>query len=540
MIRDSGCAAQPIDARKISPDTQMVIQGGMGSGYYPGQLHYPSGASLLAGGCPDHIDQHKQLFSEENHLCKGCPDFVATGFTTAYLGDERTLREFILGDQIRDQLAKARGNCILYLINDSYDALTYPQLRVALKNDEKLLAQFKPYCGRPIAEIPDPFGCHQSYSEHFSDALLQRLHSLDIHPVVLDAYQAYRNGYYDDFITVTLENHAWIQESIARHFAPFSIPKLVNVKCPRCGCIDATTIHKIIKTRVRVECERCGSADWYERKAIQGKLSWKLGCAARWNLYGIDVEPFSKHHLSPTGTFSIAEFISRNFFGGRVPVPVKYGTVQIDKELSNQLLEILPPEVLKKLFMTNLGRDIHLTRESVENFCRKAEIRPGISYVEYVQAELPLQALRFDNAQEGVSKATPTLVDERLIIHGKRFAKFYYDKEFILRFPNAEMVAMADKEIAQAAWDVIHYAISVRDEYSEKGIGAKISNFLADRNRISKAVVQYLRRLLGQPRGPRLSTLLTLLPRDYLNMIEMVLGFYADRGEPAEGCQPES
>ena len=92
----------------------------------------------------------------------GHPSVVATGFTTAYLGDERSLREFIVGDHIRSQVTQSKGNCILYLINDSYDPLNYRQLRVAVNKDEKLLAKFEHYCGCPIAEIPDPFGCHES------------------------------------------------------------------------------------------------------------------------------------------------------------------------------------------------------------------------------------------------------------------------------------------------------------------------------------------------------------------------------------------
>jgi lysyl-tRNA synthetase class I len=459
------------------------------------------------------------------------PSVVATGFTTAYLGDERSLREFIVGDHIRSQITQSKGNCILYLINDSYDPLNYRQLRVAVNKDEKLLAKFEHYCGCPIAEIPDPFGCHESYSQHFTEALLQRLHYLDIHPVVMDTYQAYQNGYYNSFIATTFENYSQIQEAVASKFAPFTMHNLFYVKCPQCGHMDTTHIHKVINGQIQVECKRCNTKQWYDSKEIQGKLSWKLDCAARWNLYGIDIETFSKNYLDPTGSFYVSKFISENFYGGRVPMPVKYGKVQIDKEMSYKLLEILPPTLLKKLFVKNFNRDIGVTKDSVENFCRRFPIRPGVSYVDYIQTELPKQAIRTASWENALATPFMRSPEEMLVLYGKRFSKFYYDRDYLISFPDAETIAAADVATARAARDIILNALSVRNgqQTQETSLCAKISEYLKDRNKVSTAAIQYTRRILGQLQGPRLSTLLALLPGDYLQMIQMTLSFYANK-----------
>src|SRR5213594_2762111 len=95
------------------------------------------------------------------------PHVVATGFTSALLGDERTLREFVIGDHVARTLRERGVNAVLYLVNDSYDPLNERQLRVGVEKDERRMAQFAGYCGRPIAEIPDPYDCHASYSDHF-------------------------------------------------------------------------------------------------------------------------------------------------------------------------------------------------------------------------------------------------------------------------------------------------------------------------------------------------------------------------------------
>ena len=213
-------------------------------------------------------------------------------------------------------------------------------------------------------------------------------------------------------------------------------------------------------------CERCNKSDMVQDIAeVRGKLSWKLDCAARWNLYGIDLETFSKAHIAELGSFEISRFISQQFYGGKVPATLRYGDVQLSKELSLKLLEILPPPIFKALFATNRTRDLVLTKDYVENFCRGYPVRPGVSYIDYVRSELPKQAvhersLMSDYAQgsgsdyahgsgwiaqgSGVGPGTSfnvpgELIEENtLIAYGNRFSKFYYGREYGIRLPDAD------------------------------------------------------------------------------------------------------
>jgi len=234
------------------------------------------------------------MSSPARETAKATPRIVATGFTTAFLGDERTLREFIVGDYVKNKIVATGENAVLYLIVDSYDPLNVRQLRVGVNKDEKLLRQFEAFCGRPISEIPDPFECHESYSEHFAAALLERLHSLDIHPVMLDSYRAYNKGHYADLVSTTFENYSKIQEMLAGNFEHFSMRNLFRAQCAKCYRMDGTHVRKVKGRDIRLGCERCGAKWWQSAAEVRGKLSWKLDCAARWNLYGIDMETFSK------------------------------------------------------------------------------------------------------------------------------------------------------------------------------------------------------------------------------------------------------
>jgi tRNA synthetase class I (K) len=455
------------------------------------------------------------------------PYVVATGFTTALLGDERTLREFIVGEHMRERVTGRGRTAVLILIVDSYDALTDRQLRVGVNKDEALFERFLPYCGRPIAEIPDPFECHASYSDHFAQALRSRLMALDIHPILVDTYQAYRHGHYAPFVRTTFENYQPIQTALAAKFSDFTLRNLYRPQCPRCSCVDATKILSIQGATVRFDCERCGHAVEADVAEVKGKLGWKLDCAARWNLYGVDLEVFSKVHIAELGTLGVSRFISREFFGGRVPVSVSYGDVILDREVSYRLLEILPSFLLRKLFLTGIRRDLHITKAYVENFCQKTNVIAGMSYVDYVRRELPRRAIR--NGGPGASRR-PTrapgseLDDPSLIAHGLNFARYFYGREHELRYPDVAAIASIDSETARALRELIRYALTLRTDGAHDGTGASdlIRAYML-RNPHSQDAYRSLRRLFRQPQGPSAAGLLASAPIDYLELVESTL-----------------
>ncbi len=467
-------------------------------------------------------------------MLKKTPRIIATGFTTSLLGDERTLREFIIGDSIRERFLRKGDNAVLYLINDNYDPLNYRQLRIGVNKDEKLIKRFEKYCGHPISEVPDPFDCHKNYSQHFAMAILDRLHSLDIFPVMLNTYNAYKKGYYSEFIDITLKNYSRIKETLSQNFNNYSMKKLFYVQCPKCRCIDATEILEVAGDVIRFKCERCGRESSQDIEAVRGKLSWKLDCAARWNIYDIDIETFSKAHVAELGSFDVSRFISKHFYGGKVPGIIRYGDVKISRELSNKLLEILPPRIIKQIFTDHLTRDIDLNKESVEHYCSTFHVRSGLSYTDYVLRELPKDVLIYEgqnNIYEGINKindaAGDYVIDRKtLVTFGKHFSRFYYNKEYGLRFPKTGDFFSADSDIKGVSLKMIQYAISIRSaQHNENNdIEGLIRCHLKDL-KVPPGTYQFVRRILGQSEGPSIPTLLSVLPKGFLAAIEMILTF---------------
>lgn len=457
------------------------------------------------------------------------PRVVVTGFTSAFLGDERTLREFIVGDHVRREYLKRGESAALYLVNDSYDALTTRQLRVGLGKESPLLADFESFQGRPIAEVPDPFGCHESYSEHFMQALERRLHALDIHPVVLDTYRAYRAGYYTPFLAVLFENYEEIRRLLAEEFPEVAaVQRVFRPQCVQCQRIDTTEIRRVEKGSILFHCERCAADTTCDVSELRGKLSWKLDCAARWNIYGADCETFAKAHFEDLGTFGVARFMSSQYFGGRIPRAIQYGNVQIDREMSHKILEILPPPVLKAMFTHRRKRDLVLTRDFVENFCQKHEVRPGVSYVDFVRKELPRELIRragrdFDEADESM-RPDGEPGGEDLATFGNRFARCLYGRDHRLTLPDESALASCAPETLRAARHAVLFATSLRMEEAlpEEEVRDRMRIFLRSQD-VGADLYRFLRTFFRQEEGLNVVTFLALLPPEHLRVALILL-----------------
>lgn len=473
------------------------------------------------------------------------PVIVATGFTSALLGDERTLREFVMGDLTARAIQREGRNVALYLINDTYDPLNVRQLRIGVTKDPELTQLYTGFCGRPIAEIPDPFACHDSYAEHFAAALMKRLHDLDIHPVLLDSYRAYAAGDYAPFIAITFAQYGEIQAAIRTEFPGYEPHDLFRLQCPSCKSLDATSVLAVHGDEVTFACRRCGGKERHPWGGVRGKLTWKLDCAARWNLYGIHVETFAKAHVAPLGTYPIASFVSRRFFGGVVPEAAPYGHVRMSRECAGSLLRMMPPAAFKGLLGENPTRDLEITRDSIEGFCRKVQVRPGVSYVDFVRGDLGRIALQQsgDNGAGHPGGATPAAEprDADLVPYATRFSEFFYGRSHGVRLPNAELVADVDPVTAALARDAIARALELRRHpgTEPETRRAEIKHFLATQPRAPR-LHTYLRHVLRQEGGPALATVLSLFPEDHLEAIHAMLVFLTAGGYRSKDPAPPS
>nr|CAA9217071.1 hypothetical protein AVDCRST_MAG63-285 [uncultured Armatimonadetes bacterium] len=445
---------------------------------------------------------------------------VAAGATCAYLGDERSLREFLVADETARHLRAAGHTVFSLLIDDSLDPLNARQLRVAVNKDEKLQEQFQGWCGKPIGRLPDPWGCHASYAAHFEAKLLDRLHDFGCHPTLISTADLYRRGVYAPYVREVLERHDEVTGFLAQRFPGYTPDRLFWVICPCCGYMDATRMERVACWGVQAYCGRCEKSHGIAFGDLEGKLNWKLDCALRWTLFKIDAEPFSKAYLEPkAGTFAVARALSERFFGGAYVQPLPYGLVKMERHLSGRVLESLPAPALRNLFTEHPATDLHLTADLVMTTASRHEVSAGTSYLDAVKQLLPVWLLTPDALTKG---------QRDLVAHGTAFSRHFLDSEPALRLPAREHIAGEVPVVLEGLRCLLRQIITLRQTTGScwESYQAPAKRLLDDVAPHKKAVLHCFRSITGQQQGLPVTRALFLLPLTYLQLVEHLLDLH--------------
>lgn len=300
---------------------------------------------------------------------------IATGISPSghiHLGN---LREMVTADAVRRALIDQGGKAEVVYIADDFDPLRrrYPFLPEEYEN----------YVGMPLCKIPDPDGCHESYSEHFLQPFLESLEILGIPVEVRRAYSMYREGLYEKNTKIALKNRDKIAKIIVevtgreleKDWYPF-MPL-----CEKCGRINSAKVTSFDDNWIYYRCS-CG----HEGKASYrggGKLPWRVDWVARWEILKITCEPFGKDHAAAGGSYDTGVRISREVFNYEPPYPIPYewihlkgkGAMKSSKGIVipvREMIEILPPEIVRYIIM----------RVKPE---RHIEFDPGMGLMEIVE-----------------------------------------------------------------------------------------------------------------------------------------------------------
>ncbi|WP_436926348.1 lysine--tRNA ligase [Halosimplex amylolyticum] len=246
--------------------------------------------------------------------------------------------------------------------------------------------------GHAYTDIPDPFGCCDSYGEHFSTLIAESAELLDAPIDVVSTTDLYESGRMDDVVEHVLRNREQAREVLSEYqdkvdedYVPF------NPFCSNCGKVTETVTDVDVDEReVQYRCtdieagnrtiEGCG----HEGTATfrEGKLPWRFEWPAQWQVLGVDFEPFGKDHAE--GSWPSGVDIAENVLGIDPPEPMVYEWFTLDGEpfsssegnivLVHDVLEMLEPEVLRYFFAKdpNKARDFSIERldQLVDEFDR--------------------------------------------------------------------------------------------------------------------------------------------------------------------------
>ena len=231
------------------------------------------------------------------------------------------------------------------------------------------------FMGVPLAHVPDPAGdCHPSYARHFAGVFVDTFDGLGIRP---DVYywmsEVYGSGAMDPYIRRALDGAATVRD-IYRRVANVNHPDdwhPLFVICESCGRIGTTIVTGWdgASGLVRYECRRdlvkwatgCGHAGEASAFGGRAKLPYNVDWAAKWDLFGVTIEPAGKDLSTKGGSRDRSDAIAREVFGNEPPLNVPYEFLNIGgKKMSTskglgasavQIADVIPPEQLRLLFL---------------------------------------------------------------------------------------------------------------------------------------------------------------------------------------------
>ncbi|MDT3437072.1 lysine--tRNA ligase [Haloarcula sp. 1CSR25-25] len=223
--------------------------------------------------------------------------------------------------------------------------------------------------GKPYTDIPDPFGCCDSYGAHFTTLLRKSAELVGVDVEFVSNTELYADGEFEPVTRRVLERADRARDVLAEYqnkvdddYVPF-LPQ-----CAECGKLtEGVTAVDLDAGEVDYVCEDveagdqtiegCGHAGTATLR--DGKLPWRFEWPAQWEILGVDFEPFGKDHAE--GSWPSGEDIAENVLDIQPPVPMVYEWFTLDGEpLSSssgnvitvdEVLDILEPEVFRYFFV---------------------------------------------------------------------------------------------------------------------------------------------------------------------------------------------
>lgn len=267
------------------------------------------------------------------------------------------LRELVLGDVLTRVLRDAGAEVRFILFADSMDPLRrrYPFL------DES----YEEHVGKPLCNIPAPWGECSNFAETFLNSFNPSLKKLGIELEMVRSEDQYRSGFFTREISLALEHQKKIadiiREESGRQMDDNWVP--VNPLCSQCGKLTATRVldYDLSSTTIHYACQ-CGQEGTADYSKGEAKLPWRIDWPARWSAYPVTVEPFGKDHASPGGSYATGRRICEEVFGVPAPEPVPYewinlkgqGAMSKSKGIGvtiEDMVDVVPPEVLRYLIL---------------------------------------------------------------------------------------------------------------------------------------------------------------------------------------------
>jgi lysyl-tRNA synthetase class 1 len=261
------------------------------------------------------------------------------------------LRELLTVHFVADELRR-RGVPVRHLhVWDDYDRLR--------KVPRGVDPSYSEHIGRPLSGVPDPWGCHVSWGEHFKEPVRESLAALDVEIEEISQTERYTSGVYRDQVLLAVRHRDEIEGVLARHRTKKAAPEAhsdqeaealadsvaeddeddetrattlgrfpVKPYCRTCGR-DTTTVtaYDDATTDLTYTCDRGHTHTTNLATQDESKLVWKVDWPMRWAFEHVDFEPAGMDHATPGSSFTVGHELVEKVFGMPRPAWFGYGFV---------------------------------------------------------------------------------------------------------------------------------------------------------------------------------------------------------------------
>lgn len=201
---------------------------------------------------------------------------------------------------------------VLLAFSDDLDGLR--KIPDNVPNPEAL----RPFMGRPLTAIPDPFGTHESFGAHMNARLQAFLDAFGFDYSFKSATEVYRSGAFDATLLKVLERHAAIREVVLPTLGPerrATYSPILPIS-PSSGRVLQVPILETRPTAGTVVFQdEDGTLTEVPVTGGHCKMQWKCDWALRWAALEVDYEMAGKDLID---SVTLASKICR-ILGGRPP-----------------------------------------------------------------------------------------------------------------------------------------------------------------------------------------------------------------------------
>ncbi len=419
----------------------------------------------------------------------------------------------------------------------------------------------EPHLGKPLCEIPDPFGEEESFSAYMNAQLRSFLDSFGFDYEFKSSKDQYRNGVFNEGLLRILERYDDVRGVVAptlrghvrEDWSPF-LPI-----CQECGRINTTRVTDTHPDdgSVSYVCDQsfrgvdaCGHEGTTPVTDGRVKVGWKVDWALRWYVLGVDYEMYGKDLIDsaelsaeivrvlggtpPAGMF-FELFLDEN--GAKISKSKGTG-LSMEEWLQYGPLESLAwfifkkPEKAKRLFFEVIPRstDQYLdARTSFGQFDDDTERHNspvffidadaiddpdvavsydcGISYSMILNLVSVLNTDDRDIVWEYLERYDDSVTDDAAVIDDLIDRALAYYRDFVL--PTKEF-ERPDDEVMVGVDQLREFLLNYEGNDAEELQSAAYSAGKENDISLGKWFRSMYRLLLGQDRGPRLGTFIHL------------------------------